>query len=170
MLAPGRGGVRGIYSTPRSEDFEVYGEFPFDNRNGSTPAFPGDSDSFALAPNEDMDPFALRIRSPGPPPPPPPSTPVGNTAGNRLMTPSTVSPDYLYPLDVQYLVDAFCAPPDTYRGCPSSSTSLVPFNLISSHGPSAPLALLFAYASSHHSSQGTYFASWPAEMEMIGRS
>ncbi|KAJ7894224.1 hypothetical protein B0H14DRAFT_2334520 [Mycena olivaceomarginata] len=27
-------------------------------------------------------------------------------------------------------------------------------------------ALLFAYASSHHSSQGTYFASWPAEMEM----
>ncbi|KAJ7352233.1 hypothetical protein DFH08DRAFT_81990 [Mycena albidolilacea] len=31
-------------------------------------------------------------------------------------------------------------------------------------------ALLFAYASSHHSSQGTHFASWPAEMEMIGCS
>ncbi|KAJ7833545.1 hypothetical protein B0H14DRAFT_3462683 [Mycena olivaceomarginata] len=49
-----------------------------------------------------MDPFALRIRSLGPSPPPPPSTPVGNTAENRLMTLPTVSPDYLHSLGVQY--------------------------------------------------------------------
>ncbi|KAJ7759874.1 hypothetical protein B0H14DRAFT_3595745 [Mycena olivaceomarginata] len=61
-----------------------------------------------------MDPFALRIRSLGPSPPPPPSTPVGNTAENHLMTLPTVSPDYLHSLGVQYLVDTFYAPPDTY--------------------------------------------------------
>ncbi|KAJ7304833.1 hypothetical protein DFH08DRAFT_1089106 [Mycena albidolilacea] len=120
------------HSTP-SEDFEIYGEFPFDigtyenaisfderslfsspPLSGLDTAFPGDSSSFFLAPNKDMDPFAIRIRSPGPTPPPPPSTPVGNTAGNRLMTRPIVSPDYFYPLDAQYLVDAFCAPPDPY--------------------------------------------------------
>ncbi|KAJ7875757.1 hypothetical protein B0H14DRAFT_2568609 [Mycena olivaceomarginata] len=284
------------HSMPRSEDFEIYGEFPFDSGtyesaisfdewslfsspplSGLDTAFPGDSSSFFLAPNED-----LRIRSLGPPPPPPPSTPVGNTAGNRLMTPPIVSPDYLYPLDVQYLVDAFCTPPDPYRRSPSythppgtmeatlpilarifracgalfaktpegaafaeaalepvtpdimvgldkvfnadarvSGTNvsrgqtqlLIAFILLKTiplfqregeraaspnlqqrcfsapgrgeHRTGALIpgalesawiewaevetikrALLFSYASSHHSSQGTYFASWPAEMEM----
>ncbi|KAJ7810707.1 hypothetical protein B0H14DRAFT_2378941 [Mycena olivaceomarginata] len=305
------------HSTPRSEDFEIYCEFPFDigtyentisfderslfsspPLSGLDTAFPGDSSSFFLAANKDMDPFALRIRSPIPPPPPVPSTPVGNTAGNRLMTPPTTHTVGVHPpprvsfnLILSLLMDPvhlFCihflgaGPPHTrthleheghppilariFRACgalfaktpegaafgEAALESVTPDIMVglgkavsgdsgtnvsrgkiqllialmllktiplfqregeraaspnlqhhamlvwASHSTAllqrarswrAPdwsidpgalesawiewaevetikRALLFAYASSHHSSQGTYFASWPAEIEM----
>ncbi|KAJ7810709.1 hypothetical protein B0H14DRAFT_3480381 [Mycena olivaceomarginata] len=114
------------HSTPGSEDFEIYGGFPFDigayeNHN------PTPFDDWSLLPSSssELDPalagdsnyFLPRSEC---------GTPVENTNGNRPVTPPTLSLDYLHSRDEQCLVDASSAAPGIYRGATFSSPVFLP--------------------------------------------
>ncbi|KAJ7894222.1 hypothetical protein B0H14DRAFT_3426991 [Mycena olivaceomarginata] len=99
------------HSTPGSEDFEIYGGFPFDigayENHNPTPLddwslFPSSSSELDPRISRGLEFFLPRSEC---------GTPVENTNGNRPVTPPTLSLDYLHSRDEQCLVDASSAAP-----------------------------------------------------------